>query len=103
MEDEHGNSSGLWRDLAGHVRSSNQLLDGLRTRSGGLAGRGGPLGAEGYARGRRLGPRLLPSSKVLDGRGGGRESFGRKRSVGCGPGGRRALSQNRNTYENFCL
>lgn len=58
-----------------------QLLDGLRTRSGGLAGRGGPLGAEGYARGRRLGPRLLPSSKVRDGRGGGRESFGRKHSV----------------------
>lgn len=77
MEDERGNSSGLWRDLAGHVRSSNQLLGWSKDRrSGGLAGRGGPLGAEGYARGGRLGPCLLPSSEVLDGRGGGRESLG---------------------------
>lgn len=66
-------------DLAGHVRSSDQLLRWSKDRrSGGLAGRGGPLGAEGYSRGRRLGPRLLPSSEVLDGRGGGWESFGRK-------------------------
>lgn len=38
-------------------------------------------GCRGLRKRKETGSHLLPSSKVLDGRGGGREAFGRKRSV----------------------